>query len=194
MITSAQPRPPERIAHTSEQLVDTLVQIGALILCTPMWCRGGSSSEGDVECLRAPTWVPRCSVLCDGAGTWRQQTSSKLPLPIEGPSHGDGPFQATERSTKRSGTTGAGLCAAWFPDGAPRRGPLQRRGQKKISQVQLPSERASERAREREREREEDWVHDRHLRFTLRYLIFTCTWCYATWSSLALDATQGGGG
>ena len=32
-------------------------------------------------------------------------------------------------------------------------------------------------------------LHDLHLHLMLRYMIFTCTWCYAAWSSLALDAT-----
>ena len=32
-------------------------------------------------------------------------------------------------------------------------------------------------------------LHDLHLHLMLRYMIFTCTWCYATWCSLALDAT-----
>ena len=32
-------------------------------------------------------------------------------------------------------------------------------------------------------------LQDLHLDFMLRYMIFTCTSCYATWSSLALHAT-----
>ena len=32
-------------------------------------------------------------------------------------------------------------------------------------------------------------LHDHHLHLMLRYMVFTCTWCYATWSSFALDAT-----
>ena len=28
-------------------------------------------------------------------------------------------------------------------------------------------------------------LHDLHLNLMLRYMIFTCTWCYASWSSLA---------
>ena len=32
-------------------------------------------------------------------------------------------------------------------------------------------------------------LHDLHLHLMLRCMILTCTWCYAAWSSLALDAT-----
>ena len=32
-------------------------------------------------------------------------------------------------------------------------------------------------------------LHDLHLHLVLRYMISTCAWCYAAWSSLALDAT-----
>ena len=37
-------------------------------------------------------------------------------------------------------------------------------------------------------------LHDLHLHLMLRYMIFTCTWCYATWSSLAFSHIRMGWG